>query len=192
MTDNKGLQKKPSSQAAIIGLVGTILTVCGGITGALLGGITTIYKIEQKVQNLSIAAPQSNQPLAIDTHQITISSAEVTKLDPSKYLAFPDLGFVIAQPPIGWRQGGQMTYYDLFMEQEENNQGINLSPLIMFYSWIKEAWDDQPVRQMRYTDPVIVQYLEGSTENDVAVDLALLEHDTVAFYNQITILLIFE
>jgi hypothetical protein len=181
--DSERKQQKSIRRAAIIGLVGTILTVCGGLSGALIGGITTIYKIEREAHQIAIAAPQSDQPLTVDTYKIAISSTEAAKLDPSKYLVFQDLGFVIAQPAIGWNDGGQMTYQDLFLEQ-----GTNLSPLILFYTWIKDAWDDQPVRQIRYTDPVMVQFLEGSTENGVPVDPTKLENDTIAFYSRITTL----
>jgi len=181
--DNKEQQQKPSTRAAIIGLVGTILTICGGLSGALIGGLATIYKVEQVAQRLAIAAPQSDQPLTVDTRRIAISSSKVAILEPSKYLVFQDLGFVMAQPTPGWNQGRQMTYYDLFLEH-----GTNLSPLILFSSWIKDAWDDQPVRQIRYTEPVTVQFLEGSTENGVPVDPTQLENDTVTFYSQIIVL----
>jgi hypothetical protein len=181
--DNKEQQQKPSTRAAIIGLVGTILTICGGLSGALIGGLATIYKVEQEAQRLAIAAPQSDQPLTVDTRRIAISSSKVAILEPSKYLVFQDLGFVMAQPTPGWNQGRPMTYYDLFLEH-----GTNLSPLILFSSWIKDAWDDQPVRQIRYTEPVTVQFLEGSTENGVPVDPTQLENDTVTFYSQIIVL----
>ena len=176
-------RQKSTRRAAIIGLVGTILTVCGGLSGALIGGITTIYKIEREAHQIAIAAPKSDQPLTVDTYKITISSNEAAKLDPSKYLVFQDLGFVMAQPVSGWNDGGQMTYQDLFLEQ-----GTNLSPLILFYTWIKDAWDDQPIRQLHYTDPVMVQFIEGSTENGVTVDPTKLEDDTIAFYSRITTL----
>ncbi|HEY5270297.1 MAG TPA: hypothetical protein VII97_08165 [Anaerolineales bacterium] len=181
--DSKKKQQKSSRQAAIFGLVGTILTVCGGLSGALIGGIATIYKIEREAQQMAIAAPQSDRPLTVDTHQITISSSEAAKLDPSKYLVFQDLGFVMSQPKTGWSDGGQMRYLDLFLEE-----GTNLSPLILFSTWIKDAWNDQPVRRIRYTEPVMVQFLEGSTENGVAVDPTKLKNDTIAFYSQITTL----
>ncbi len=181
--DSERKQQKSSKQAAIIGLVGAFLTVCGGISGALIGGIVTIYKIERETHQIAIAAPQSDQPLTVDTYQITISSSEAATLDPLKYLVFQDLGFVMAQPKTGWSDGGQMMYQDLFLEQ-----GTNLSPLILFSIWIKNTWDDQPVRQIRYTEPVMVQFLEGSTENGIPVDITLLKNDTIAFYSQITTL----
>jgi hypothetical protein len=176
-------QQSSTRKVAIIGLVGTILTVCGSLSGALIGGLTTIYKIERQAQQIAISAPKSDQPLSVDTRQILISSSEALKLDPSKYLVFQDFGFVNAQPGTNWNDGGQMLYQDLFLEH-----GTNLSPSILFYTWIKDTWDDQPVRRFRYKEPVKVQFIEGSTENGIMEDPALLENDTIAFYSQITTL----
>jgi hypothetical protein len=181
--DGEKKQHKSTRQAAIIGLVGTILTVCGGLSGVLIGGIVTLYKVGREAQQMAIAAPQSDQPLTVDTYQITISSSEAAKLDPSKFNVFQDLGFVMSQPKTGWSDGGQMTYLDLFMEE-----ATNLSPLILFSTWVKDAWNDQPVRQIRYTEPVTIQFIEGSTENGVTVDPTKLYNDTIAFYSQITTL----
>jgi ribonuclease HI len=178
-------QPKSTNRAAIIGLVGTILTVCAGLSGALVGGLTTIYKVEHEAQQIAIAAPQSDRPLTVDTRQISISSSEATKLDTTKFQVFQDLGFVLAQPKTGWQDGGQMTYQDLFLEQ-----GTDLSPLILFSTWIKNSWDDQPVRQVSFTKPVMVQFLEGSTENGVLVDPANLENDTIGFYSRIITLVL--
>jgi hypothetical protein len=76
-----------------------------------------------------------------------------------------------------------MTYQDLFLEE-----ATNLSPLIFFSTWVKDAWDNQPVRQDRYNEPVMVQFLNGSTENGVQVDPTKLNNDTITFYSQITTL----
>ncbi len=176
-------QQKSSNRVAIIGLVGTILTVCGGISGALIGGVTTIYKIQRDAQQIGLAAPASDQPLTVDTNKITITSSEADVLDPSKFIVLQDLGFVMAQPGTGWKDRGQMKYQDLFLEQ-----ATNLSPLIFFSTWVKDAWDDQPVRQLRYNEPVMVEFLNGSTENGVPVDPTKLQNDTIAFFSQITTL----
>lgn len=181
--DSETRRQKSTRQAAIIGLVGTILTVCGGISGALIGGITTIYKINRDAQQIAIAAPQSDQPLSVDTYQISINSSETASLEPSNYLVLQDFGFVMAQPITSWLDGGQMTYLDLFLEE-----GTNLSPLILFSTWIKDARNDQPVRRFRYAEPVMVQFIEGSSENGVSVDPTKLHNDTIAFYSQITTL----
>lgn len=174
-------KQKSTRQAALIGLVGTFLTVCGGISGALIGGATTIYRINREAQQIAISAPQSDRPLSVDTFKIAISPTEASKLDESKYLVFQDFGFVMAQPETGWSDKGPLTYLDLFLEE-----GINLSPLILFYNWIEDSWDDQPVRQIRYMEPVTVQFIQGSTENGVSVDPSKLINDTIDFYSSIT------
>ncbi len=179
--DNQNKPQTSSKRMAIIGLIGTIMTVCGGISGALIGGITTIYKIEREAQQIAIVAPASDQSLAVDTKIIAIDTSEASTLDPAKYIISQEDGFVISQPGAGWKDGGQMMYQDLFMEQ-----ATNLSPLILFSTWVDNAWDDQPVRQIRYTKPVMVQFISGSTENGVQVDPTQLHSDTIAFYSQIT------
>lgn len=181
--ENQNKQQKSSNRMAIIGLVGTILTVCGGISGALIGGVTTIYKIQREAQQIAIAAPASEQPLTIDTKKITVTSAEASSLDNLKYIVSQDLGFVMAQPGTSWKERGQITYLDLFLED-----ATNLSPLILFSTWVKDAWNDQPVRQIRYADPVMVQFIPGSTENGIQVDPTKLHNDTIAFYSQFTVL----
>jgi len=181
--DSEKKNQKLTRNKAIIGLVGTILTVCGGLTGALIGGITTIYKVERQTQQIAIAAPQSDLPLSVDTYQINISSSDAAKLDTTEFLVLNDLGFITAQPKLGWNDGGQMTFQDLFLEE-----ATNLSPMILFYNWIKFSWDDQPLRQTRFSQPVMVQFLDGSLENGYQVDPAMLDTDTFAFYSQITTL----
>lgn len=177
-------KQKTSSRVAIIGLIGTLLTACGGVAGALIGGLTTIYQSRLEAQKIAIAAPQSSQPLTVNTRQVAISSSDTAKLDPADYLVLQELGFVISQPHQGWEisQNNQQ-YEDLFFEQ-----ATNLSPLILFSTWVDTTWDNQPVRQLRYTEPVTVQFIEGSTENGIPVDLEDLTHETVSFYSQMTIL----
>ena len=181
--DNDKKSQKLTRRKALLGLVGAILTVCGTLTGALIGGLATIYQVERQAQQFAIAAPQSDLPLSVDTYQINISSSDAAKLDPSEYLVLDDLGFITAQPRTGWIDNGQMHYPDLFQEE-----AANLSPMIFFYKWVKFSWDEQPVRQIRYSQPVMVQFLEGSQENGYQVDLSMLDTDTYAFYNQITTL----
>ena len=180
------IEKKPrnsSRNIALIGLIGTLLTVCGGISGALIGGITTLYKIEKEARQISIAAPQSDRSLTVDTRQVAISSSAAEKLDPAKSRVFQDMGFVMAQPGAGWKDGGQMMYQALFLEES-----VNLSPLILFSNWIQNTWDNEPVRQLRYSEPVMVKFLVGSSENGITVDPAKLHDDTIAFYSQVTTL----
>jgi hypothetical protein len=181
--DKKEQPQKHATRVAIIGLVGTLLTVCGGLAGVLIGGATTIYKVEQENQLLSIAAPQSDQPLAVDTRQIAIDAAKVTKLDPAKNRVDENLGFVMSQPMPGWDSARAMVYSDIFLEEDSD-----LSPLVLFSTWVKNAWDDQPLTQMRYGEPVTIQFVEGSTENGAAVDPAQLRDPSINFYSRFIVL----
>jgi hypothetical protein len=183
--DKEKQEQKHSKQVAVIGLVGTILAVCGGLVGALIGGMTTVYKIQQEAQQLSIAAPQEGQTLTVDTRQVSISEAQAADLDSSDYLVVEDLGFVMAQPAVGWELSSDMLYQDLFLEQN-----TNLSPLILFSAQVETAWDWQPVYRLRYSQPVTVEFIEGSTENGVPVDVTQLEDPVLAFYSQMTILVL--
>jgi hypothetical protein len=181
--EEKEPKQKNTTRLAMIGLIGTVLTVCGGLAGALIGGATTIYKVHQETQRLAIAAPQSDQPLQVDTRQIAISPSKLSKLEPEKVMVYRDLGFVMAQSMSGWTQSDKKIYADLFLEQ-----AANLSPLILFSKWIKFDWDEQPVRELRYMEPVMVQFLEGSAENGVAVDPTQLDFDSYKFYSQFIVL----
>jgi hypothetical protein len=183
MDDKKQQHQESSKRVAIIGLIGTLLTVCGGIAGVLIGGVTTIYKTEREVQKIALSAPQGDQPMTVDTRQIAINTTDAAGLDPSEYLVLQNLGFVMAQPHPGWNQVEEMLYQDLFFEE-----GTGLSPLILFSTWVKNNWDDQPLYRIRNAEPVMIQFIEGSTENGVQVDPTLLENDTLAFYSQMTIL----
>ncbi len=183
--DKEKQEQKHSKQVAMIGLAGTMLTVCGGLIGALVGGVTTVYKIQQEAQKLSIAAPQDEQALTVDTRQVSISTAQTVELDPSDYLVVEGQGFVMAQPVAGWELDSEMTYQDLFLERN-----TNLSPLILFSIQVKTAWDQQPVYRLRFSQPVAVQFVEGSTENGQPVDPTQLENPILAFYSQMTILVL--
>ncbi|MEW6093478.1 MAG: hypothetical protein AB1531_05885 [Chloroflexota bacterium] len=183
--DKEKQEQKHSKQVAVIGLVGTILTVCGGLVGAFIGGITTVYRIQQEAQQLSIAAPQEEQALTVDTRQVSISVAQAADLDSSDYLVVEGLGFVMAQPAVGWELSSDMTYQDLFLEQN-----TNLSPLILFSAQVETAWDRQPVYRLRYSQPVTVEFIDGSTENGIPVDVTQLEDPILAFYSQMTILVL--
>jgi len=175
-------QQESTSRIALIGLVGTLLTVCGGIAGALIGSATAIYKTERAAQRIVAAAPLEDRSLSVDTHQISINPAEAAALDPIEYLSLPELGFVMAQPRKGWGKVEEVLYQDLFYEE------TFLSPLIMFSEWVNYDWDEQPVYRIRGKEPVTVQFINGSMENGVKVDVAHLIHDTVAYYSQVTIL----
>lgn len=186
--ENKDKEEKESPQAirkALIALLGTIITVCGGLTGAIISAGVTIYKTTREIQQVALSAPDSEQTLHIDTREIAIRTGQAQQLDPQAYYVSIDPGFVLAQPRPGWGPIEKMTYADLFREE-----GSALSPLILFYSKVGFAWDEQPVYRIRYQTPVQVEYQEGSRENGIAVNVEQLQNDTPMYYSQITILAI--
>ena len=174
--------EKGARRVALIGLVGTILTVCGGLGGALIGGFTTLYKMQAEAKKLAIAAPAEETALEVDTRRVDISLDEAQGLNPDDWLVYPDLGFVMAQPGEGWALQ-ELMYEDLFYEQ-----ATNLSPLILFYELVGYDWDGQEVRRLRQVRPLMVEFVEGSRENGVVVDPAALAAQEYSFYNQVTIL----
>ena len=75
-------KKKPqATRAAVIGLIGTILTVCGGLTGAIVSASMTVYQVERERQQVALAAPGDERALTIDTRQIAINQKEAQQLD---------------------------------------------------------------------------------------------------------------
>ena len=160
-------EKKKSSNAlrkAVIGLVGTLLTVCGGVSGAMLSAGVTIYQVERERQQVALAAPSAEQALTVDTRQIAIDQEAAAGLDPKAYRIDQGVSFVVAQPRAGWRSEDLM-YGDLFMDQG------SLSPLVLFYSAVGLTWNEQPIYRMRYEEPIQVQFQEGSKENGIVVDV---------------------
>ncbi len=166
-----------ATRVALLGLIGTLLTVCGGLLGAALSAAMTIYQTERQAQQVALPAPGSEQTLRIDTQRIAISYEEAVNLNPGEHYIAPELGFVCAQPRAGWNALEEMTYRDLFVERG---------------AWTGSTWDEQAVRRIRYGEPIKVQYLEGSEINGQEVDLELARlayhTDTFHFSNEITIL----
>ena len=185
MEDKK---KSQATRVAVIGMIGTILTVCSGLTGAAVSAGVTVYQVERERQQVALAAPGDERALTIDTQQIAINQKEAQQLDPNDYAVAQASGFVLAQPRAGWSQVEEMTYADLFMDEGA------LSPLILFSSWVGSDWDEQPVHRTRHEESVPVQYQEGSEENGVPVDVEVLQNlagtDTLAHYSQIIVLAI--
>jgi hypothetical protein len=170
---------------AVIGLVGTLLTVCGGLTGALLTAGFTIYQVEREAQQVALAAPGSDQALTVDTREIAIDRSAAARLG-SDYVVDTDVGFVMAQPRPGWNRIEEMTFHDLIFDKAA------ISPLVYFFVLADTAWDEQPMRRIRYAESVEIQYQESSTENGIPVNLEALRGaaggDTLTHYSQITIL----
>ncbi len=184
--DKEKNQSSDALKKAIVGLVGTLLTVCGGLTGALVAAGITIYQVEREAQQVSLPAPGSDQALTVDTRQIAIDRAEATRLAADDYVVDTDLGLVMAQPRAGWSQIEEATFYDLVLDEAA------ATPLIHLFKLADAAWDEQPIYRIRYSQPVEIQYQEKSTENDVPIDVetlrGLIGSDTLAHYSQVTIL----
>lgn len=185
MGETKGKRPRRRINKAVIGLIGSAIAACSGLGGAVLSAGLTIYKIEREIEQVSLAAPDSEHTLHIDTRQIAINESQARRLDPDAYYLYTDAGFVLAQPRAGWGPIEEMTYADLFSEE-----GSALSPLILFYSKVGHAWDEQPLYRVRHQEPIQVQYVEGSRENGIAIDVAQLHSDKAAYYSQITILVV--
>jgi hypothetical protein len=175
---------------AMIGLTGALLTVCGGLTSATISAAVTIYQVERGRDQVDLAPPESDLPLIVDTRRSAIDQQEAMQLDPNEYNVTSDLDFALAQPRAGWGQLEEMTYYDLFLGEREEA----VSPLVLFSMRVGSTWDEQPVRRMRYAEPIPVQFQEETRENGVPVDLDLLRDlkgtDTLSYYSQIIILAI--
>ncbi|NLE46080.1 MAG: hypothetical protein GX620_15280 [Chloroflexi bacterium] len=171
--------KKPqvAVRAALIGLLGTMLTVCGGLAGAVISGAVTIYRADRENQRVALAAASSGDTLSIDTREIALSADEAYGLDADSFGVFRDDGFVIARPRRGWEGIEKMTYRDLFIERG---------------GYRGSAWDTQPVYRIRYGQPVRLEYIAGTRENGQEIDLDALEATlgTMVFhrYNEITVL----
>jgi hypothetical protein len=189
MEEQDSTEKKKSSDAlkkALLGLIGTLLTVCGGLTGALISAGITVYQVERGAQQVALAAPGGDQALTVDMRQIAIDRDDASRLASDEYLVNTDLGLVIPQPRAGWNEIEETTFHDLIFDKAA------ATPLVYFFGLADTAWNGQPVYRIRYSQPVEIQYQEGSTENDVPVDVKTLRNligsDILAHYSQVTIL----
>ena len=80
-------------RVAVLGLIGTVLTGCGGLAGAVISGAATIYQLEREMRQLAIAGPASGQILDIDATSFFVSRHEAAALDPESYFVDLDTGF---------------------------------------------------------------------------------------------------
>lgn len=171
------VQKHTTSRAALIGLIGTLLTVCGGLGGAIISAAVTIWQVERQARQVALALPGSDRALDFDMGEVFIRYDEAVRLDPAQYYVTPELGFVLAQPRAGWSPVEEMTYRDLFVERG---------------AWSGSAWDDQQVCRIRYQEPLAVQYIEGSEVNGVALNPEVIRQaygtDTLRISTEIAVL----
>jgi len=136
-------QKPQALLAAVIGLVGTLLTVCGGLVGAIVSGGVTIYRVERQMQQVDVGSSQGGQQLTIDTGTIFISRQEAAALDPELYFVDMEEGWAIQRPLPGWGELEQLTVGEQMAEDD-----IEIPP---------SALADQPVYRMRYGQPLEIQ-----------------------------------
>jgi hypothetical protein len=160
-------QDRTSSSAirvAVIGLVGTVLTVCGGLAGALVSAGITIYQVEREKQHIALAAPVSEQALNIDTGSITISRQEAAALAPETYFADLDHGFAIHRPLSGWNELEELTVGEQMAESGGQCFGMC----------------DQPVYRIRYGEPIEIQ-----TDRQVLVNGKPVPEERLAIAEQL-------
>jgi hypothetical protein len=144
-----------TTRAAVIGLIGTILTVCGGLLGAVISGVTTIYQVERRAQQIALAAPGSDQALNIDAGSILISRQQAATLDPETYFVDLDHGLAIHRPLADWDALEEVT-----LEEQLAEAGVvEPAPLLV----------DQPVYRIRYGEPIEIQYDRKTLVNGQAL-----------------------
>jgi hypothetical protein len=135
------MDRSAGTQAALIGLIGAILTACSGCFGAALSASVALYAVEREQQHVALAAPDSRQVLNISTGDIFISRQEAAALDPEMYYVDLNRGLVLRRPTSGWNQVEEMTVGEQIAEL--GGQCLNLC--------------DQPVYRIRYGQPIEIQ-----------------------------------
>jgi len=101
--------KSPGFRTALIGLFGTLLTVCGGLGGALVTSAATVYEVQRQNQKVALAAPDGGQTLKVDMGTVFISRQEAANLDPEKYYVNLERGFILYRPLPSWSAVEEMT-----------------------------------------------------------------------------------
>jgi len=146
--------KSPAFRTALIGLIGTLLTVCGGLGGALATSAVTIYEVERQNQKVALSAPEGGQTLQVDTGSIIISRQEAANLDSEKYYVDLERGFILYRPLPGWSAVEEMTI------QEQLAQ-TNTTCLVLC---------DQQVFQTRYGEAIELESDRQTTVNGQPIE----------------------
>jgi hypothetical protein len=142
-------QKSPVFRTALIGLLGTVLTVCGGLGGALVTSAVTIYQVQRQDQKVALTAPGGGQTLRVDTGTIFITRPEAAGLDPDTYYVNLEQAFILHRPLPGWDALEEMTVQEQLVED-------NVTCLVLC---------DQPVFRIRYGEPIEIESDRGTTVN---------------------------
>jgi hypothetical protein len=141
--------KSPAFRIALIGLLGTVLTVCGGLSGALITNAVTVYQVQRQNQKITLSAPQGGQTLKVDTGGIFISRQDAAALDPEAYYINLEQAFILHRPLSGWDAMQEMTVQE---QLAENNVSCR-------------AVCDQSVYRIRYGEPIEIESDRATTVN---------------------------
>ena len=152
-------KRSPAILTALIGLIGSVLTVVGGLCGATVTSITTIYALERQNQHITLSAPAGGQSLSIDTNSILISRQDAAALDPSTYYVDFEYGFVLHRPISGWDALEEMTVEEQLAEENATCQAVC----------------DQPVFRIRYGEPIEIESDQQTFVNRKPIPGDLLE-----------------
>ncbi len=131
-----------SIRVAMIGLIGTLLTVCGGLGGAAISAGVTIWSTDRQARLITLPDQRNDLSIELDTGRIFISPNEMVSLDPAEYYVNLDDGFALRRPLNGWNELEVMTLADLMAEN-------GAAPL-------SDPLASQPIYRIRYGEPVEV------------------------------------
>jgi hypothetical protein len=141
--------KSTGLRTALIGLIGTILTACGGISGALLTSAVTVYQVQRQNQQVSLPASEGGETLSIDTGNIFITRQKAAALDPINYYRNLEQAFIVHRPLPGWDNMEEMTVQEQLAEQNVTCVAVC----------------DQPVYRIRYGEPIEIESDRNTTVN---------------------------
>ena len=150
--------KSPAFRTALIGLLGTMLTVCGGLGGAMVTSAVTVYQVQKQSQKVALTSPGGSQTLKVDTGTIFITRQEAAGLNPDTYYVDLEHAFILPRPLTGWDAMQEMTVQEQLAEQ-------NITCL---------AICDQPVFRIRYGKSIEFESDRSTTVNGHLVPDPLL------------------
>jgi len=133
--------KSTGITTALLGLIGTILTACGGLTGALITSAITVYQVQRQNQQVALPSSQGGETLNVDTGSIFITRQKAAALDPATYYINLDRNFVLHRPLPVWDNMEEMTVKEQLAED-------HVTCLVVC---------DQPVFRIRYGEPIEIE-----------------------------------
>jgi hypothetical protein len=142
-------QKPNGMRNAVIGLIGTMLTVCGGLTGALVTNAAAIYQLEVENRKVAMKATGGAETLKVNAGEIFITRQDAATLDPADYYVDLEQGFVLHRPLDGWDDLEEMT-----VEEQLAESGVTCTAIC-----------DQPVYRLRHGEPIQIESDRNSIVN---------------------------